>query len=151
MVCISYRAYRQNLEDQMMQTAENLSRAAAAQVTAETKQATLAFADYLRMNEHAEHAGAGALQPRAGSHQNVSVFGAAALWRGAAGGDGYRHDRLHAAGADGAAAGGERRQVGQRKAGGRRHGAAGHPHDAVGRGGTVGGAVRRAEGTRYRH
>ena len=34
-VCISYRAYRQNLEDQMTQTAENLSRAAAAQVTAE--------------------------------------------------------------------------------------------------------------------
>lgn len=49
-VCISYRAYRQNLEDQMTQTAENLSRAAAAQVTAEAKQATLAFADYLRMN-----------------------------------------------------------------------------------------------------
>lgn len=47
---ISYRAYRQNLEDQMTQTAENLSRAAAAQVTAEAKQATLAFADYLRMN-----------------------------------------------------------------------------------------------------
>ena len=34
----------------MTQTAENLSRAAAAQVTAEAKQATLAFADYLRMN-----------------------------------------------------------------------------------------------------
>lgn len=49
-VCISYRAYRQNLEDQMTQTAKNLSRAAAAQVTAEAKQATLAFADYLRMN-----------------------------------------------------------------------------------------------------
>lgn len=49
-VCISYRAYRQNLEDQMTQTAENLSRAAAAQVTAEAKRATLAFADYLRMN-----------------------------------------------------------------------------------------------------
>ena len=49
-VCISYRAYRQNLEDQMTQTAENLSRAAAVQVTAEAKQATLAFADYLRMN-----------------------------------------------------------------------------------------------------
>ena len=90
----------------MTQTAENLSRAAAAQVTAEAKQATLAFADYLRMNEHAEHAGAGALQPRAGSHQNVSVFGVAALWRGAAGGDGYRHNRLHAAGANGATAGG---------------------------------------------
>ena len=56
--------------------------------------------------EHAEHAGAGALQPRAGSHQNVSVFGVAALWCGTAGGDGYRHNRLHAAGADGAAAGG---------------------------------------------
>ena len=54
--------------------------------------------------EHAEHAGAGAIQPRAGSHQNVSAFGAAALWRGAAGGDGYRHNRLHAAGADGAKA-----------------------------------------------
>lgn len=35
-VCISYRAYRQNLEDQMTRTAENLSRAAAAQVTAES-------------------------------------------------------------------------------------------------------------------
>lgn len=106
-VCISYRAYRQNLEDQMTQTAENLSRAAAAQVTAESKAGDaglrrLSADEY----EHAEHAGAGAIQPRAGSHQNVSVFGAAALWRGAAGGDGYRHNRLHAAGADGAAAGG---------------------------------------------
>lgn len=41
-VCISYRAYRQNLEDQMMQTAENLSRAAAAQVTAEGTDSYLA-------------------------------------------------------------------------------------------------------------
>ena len=111
----------QNLEDQMTQTAENLSCAAAAQVTAESKAGDaglrrLSADEY----EHAEHAGAGAIQPRAGSHQNVSVFGVAALWRGAAGGDGYRHNRLHAAGADGAAAGGERRQVGYRKAGGRR-------------------------------
>lgn len=41
-VCISYRAYRQNLEDQMTQTAENLSRAAAAQVTAESIDSYLA-------------------------------------------------------------------------------------------------------------
>lgn len=41
-VCISYRAYRQNLEDQMTQTAENLSRAAAAQVTAEGTDSYLA-------------------------------------------------------------------------------------------------------------
>lgn len=41
-VCISYRAYRQNLEDQMTQTAENLSCAAAAQVTAESIDSYLA-------------------------------------------------------------------------------------------------------------
>lgn len=136
----------------MMQTAENLSRAAAAQVTAEAKQATLAFADYLRMNMSTLNTRELVPFSRELDHIKTYLF-LEQLRFGA-----ERQVVMDVGTTDfmlpaltGAAAGGERRQVGHRKAGERRHGAADHPHDTAGRGGTVGGAVRRAEGTRYRH